>query len=292
MLSQRTTRRSFLAAAGLSGLARNADAKRVSKLKFGFTSYQWGSDWDIPTMIANCTRAQAFGLELRTSAKYAHGVELDSSAERRREVKRQFADSPVKLIGIASAENFDSPDAAKWRESIEKAKAHVVLARDVGATGVRVFPNAFHKEVPEAQTLTQIARSLNELGAFARDYGIRIRIENHGPVGTLANMRKIMDQVDQKNVGIKLNGDVRDNQGGKFAEKFALVKDRLGDTLHFRMYGGSQFPYQLQWDLLIDAEWDGWCFVEESVKAPDRVQALAEERLDWEKMIARSLARS
>lgn len=286
-----TTRRGFMAGT-LGMLAGSAIAARVSKLKFGLTSYQWGADWDIPTMITNCSRAKALGVELRTSAKYKHGVEIDIAAERRREVKKTFADSPVKLVGINSAERFDLPDPAALRAAIENAKAHVKLAHDVGATGIRVFPNAFHKEVPEEQTLAQIAKSLNELGRFARDYGQRIRIENHGPVGTLANLRKIMDQVDQKNVGIKLNGDARENEGGRFAQNFALIKDRLGDTLHMRMLRESEFPYQLQWDLLIGAGWDGWCFVEESVKVPDRVQSLIEERQMWEKMVAKSVAGS
>jgi hypothetical protein len=285
------TRRSFLAGS-LGLIAAPARAARVSKMKFGLTSYQWGADWDIPTMIASCTRAKALGVELRTSAKYKHGVEIDISAERRREVKKQFADSPVKLVGINSAERFDWPDTAQLRKAIDNAKAHVKLAHDTGATGIRVFPNQFHDEVPHEQTLAQIAKSLNELGKFAQDYGARVRIENHGSIGTLVNMRKIMDQVDQKNVGIKLNGDARDNEGGRFAENFALVKDRLGDTLHMRMYQHGEFPYQLQWDLLTDAGWEGWCFVEESVKVPDRVQALTEEHAMWDKMIAKSLARS
>src|SRR5690242_8247336 len=209
-MHQPMTRRSLFAGS-LGLIAARARAARVSKMKFGLTSYQWGADWDIPTMIANCTRAKALGVELRTSAKYKHGVELDLSPDRRREVKKQFADSPVKLIGINSAERFDSPDPAVLRKAIENAKAHVKLAHDTGATGIRVFPNDFHKDVPEDQTLAQIARSLNELGKFAQDYNIKVRIENHGQVGTLANLRKIMDQVDQKNVGVKLNGDVRDN---------------------------------------------------------------------------------
>jgi hypothetical protein len=293
MRNQHPNRRAFLAGTAAAFIAAiPARAGRVSKLKFGLTSYQWGSEWDIPTMIANCTRAKAFGVELRTSAQYKHGVEIEIDAARRREVKRQFAGSPVKLVGINSAERFDWPDPAALRAAIEKAKLHVKLAHDTGATGVRVFPNNFHKEVPEEQTLAQIARSLNELGKFAQDYGQRIRLENHGPVGTLVNLRKIMDQVDAKNVVIKLNGDARDNEGGRFAQNFALIKDRLGDTLHMRWYGGSEFPYQLQWDLLIDMGWDGWCFIEESDKVPDRVQALIDERLQWEGLIAKSLARA
>ncbi len=291
------TRRTFLdrsvAAAAIALYGRNMWAGRLSKLKFGLTSYQWGADWDIPSMIANCTKAKTFGVELRTSAKYKHGVELDISSERRSQVKKLFADSPVKLVGINSAQNFDFPDPAELRKSIEAAKAHVILAHDVGATGVRVFPNAFHKEVPEDQTLAQIARSLNELGRFAQDHGQVIRIENHGPVGTLVNLRKIMGMVDQKSVRVMLNSDPRDAQDGKFAENFALVKGRLADTLHFRMHnGGGRFPYQLQWDLLIDAGWDGWCMVEESAKVPDIVKALNDEREMWEKMIATSVARA
>ena len=101
------SRRLFLAGGGATA-ASLAFAARASKLRFGFTTYQWGSEWDIPTIIANCTQAKAFGVELRTSAKYKHGVEPDISESRRREVKRLFADSPVKVIGIASAARFDS----------------------------------------------------------------------------------------------------------------------------------------------------------------------------------------
>jgi len=260
-------------------------AKPTTKMKFGLTSYQWGADWDIPTMIANCTRAKAFGVELRTSAKYSHGVELTLDAAARREVKRQFAGSPVKLVGINSAERFDWPDATALKTAIENAKAHAKLAHDTGATGIRVFPNQFQKGVPEAVTLEQIARSINEVGKYAAGLGQMVRLENHGPVGTLVNLKTIMSMVDQKNVRIKLNGDVRDNEGGKFAENFAGIKDKLGDTLHMRWYGGSDFPYQLQWDLLAKMDWDGWCFVEETAKVPDRVQALIELRQQWEKWL-------
>ena len=72
------------------------------------------------------------------------------------------------------------------RTAIENAKAHVKLAQDTGATGIRVFPNDFHKEVPEEQTLAQIAGALNELGKFAQDTAV-VRLENHGRAGRLVN---------------------------------------------------------------------------------------------------------
>src|SRR5438067_2416748 len=154
------SRRGFLsgamqAGAGLIALQSTtaAPAKRISKMRFGFTSYQWGSEWDIPTMIANLTKAKTYSTELRTSAHYAHGVELTLTAEQRRDVKKQFADSPIELAGLAVVERLDSPDPARLNAQIESAKAYVKLSQDVGGHGIRVVPNDFHTDVPREKTI-------------------------------------------------------------------------------------------------------------------------------------------
>lgn len=281
--------RGLQAGASLMSLQAAAPARRVSKMRFGFTTYQWGRDWDIPTLIANCARAKAFGVELRTSSNYAHGVELSLPEERRREVKKRFADSPVALVGIASGERFDWPDPARLNAALESAKAHVKLSQDVGSRGVRVFPNDFHKEVPREKTIAQISRALNELGRFAADYGQMIRLENHGTAGDLLTLRKIMDGVDQPNVRVKLNGYAGD--APDFARRFELIKPVLGDTLHMHELNRGEFPYQLQTDLLIDAGWEGWWLLEASTNPPDRVAALIEQRGLWEQLVAKSLSR-
>jgi hypothetical protein len=277
-------RRQLLIAAALPAAAR-----RASKMRFGFTTYQWGADWDLPTLIANCAKAKALGVELRTSAKYAHGVELATSDSQRREVARRFRDSPVALVGIASAERFDWPAPEKLKAAIESAKAHVKLSHDVGSRGVRVFPNDFHKDVPQEQTISQIARALNEVGRYAADHGQMIRLENHGSAGRLETLRKILDLVEAKSVRVKLNCDARDADG--FSAKFALVKDRLADTLHMHELPDDRFPYQLQTDLLIDAGWNGWWLLEASGKVPDRPAALIEQSRLWSQLVEKSLKR-
>jgi hypothetical protein len=290
------TRRRFVAlgmqaGAGLIAAHRvsAAPAARVSKMRFGFTSYQWGSDWDIPAMIANCVKAKAFAVELRTSARYAHGVELSLPESQRPEVKKRFADSPVKFIGLALAERFDSPDPAKLNQQIESVKAYVKLSHDAGGHGVRVVPNDFHPEIPHEKTIEQISRSLNILGKYAADYGQIIRLENHGTAGGLDTLRKILDGVDQPNVRIKLNGNPED--APDFTRRFELVKHLLEDTLHFHELNRGNFPYQLQADLLIDSGWDGWWLLEASSKPPDRLAAMIEQRGLWEQLIAKSLSR-
>jgi len=263
--------------------------KTPARTRFGFTTYQWGKDWDVPVLIANCSKAGVFGVELRTSQSYAHGVELELNAQQRREVKKRFEDSPVKFVGIASGERYDSPEEAELNSAIENTKAFVKLSRDVGSSGVRVFPNSFHDNVPREKTVEQIADALNVVGAFAADYGQQIRLEAHGNAGELPTIRAIMDRVVQPSVRVKLNSDKRDTGGEGFESNFNLVKDLLGDTLHLHNLEDTEFPYQHQMDLLVKMGWSGWQLLEASDKVPDRVQALIEQRRIWDRMLANSM---
>jgi len=275
--------------ASCDSLETAKNKKQAGRTRFGFTTYQWGQDWDVPTLIANCTKAGVFGVELRTSQSYAHGVELELNAQQRREVKKRFEDSPVKLVGIATSERYDWPEQTKLEAAIEKTKAFVKLSRDIGGSGVRVFPNSFHDGVPREKTIEQIAKVLNIVGEFSADYGQEIRLEAHGSAGELPTIRAIMEKVDQPCVRVKLNSDVRDTKGEGFEYNFNLVKDFLGQTLHLHNLKDTKFPYQLQMDLLVKMGWDGWQLLEASDKVPDRVQALIEQRQIWDRMLAVSL---
>ena len=299
------TRRNFLAksartAAGLAAAGTLASCASVDKksscgcckasvTRFGFTTYTWGKVWDIPALIANLQKAKVYGLEMRTSQKYAHGVELDISAARRLEVKKQFADSPIALLGLASSERFDSPDPAKVKAAVEAAKAHMKLSHDIGGAGVRVFPNDFHEGVPQEKTIAQIARAVSEVGAYAADYGQQVRLECHGRAGYLHTIAAIMKQVTSPAVRVKLNSSSRDTEGEGFEHNFNLVKDYLGDTLHLHNMKGSEFPYQTQMNLLVKMGWGGWQLLEASDKVEDRLAALTEQREIWDGLFAKAL---
>ncbi len=288
------TRRGLIAAAGVTSLPLWAWAKHTSKMKFGFTTYQWGKQWDLPTLIKVCTEIGATGLEMRVEMQSAHGVELTLDPAQRREVKKRFAGSPVKLLGLATGERFDYVDPQKNKASIEKAKQYLQLCKDIGGLGIRVFPNDFHKEVPREQTIDQIARGVRELAQTAKGLGLKVRLENHGSAGELVNLAQVLKQVPDKNVVVKLNCDSRDAAGGKFEEHFNLVKSRLGDTMHMKDLHAQDFPFQLQTDLLIDAGWAGWCLpeLEKPPAMEARVEGLKEQRRMWSQLIETSLKRA
>jgi hypothetical protein len=268
--------------------ARAADPEARPNLRFGLATYQWGMDWDIPTLIANCQKAKALGVELRTSSKYAHGVELELTAQQRSEARKRFADSPVAVISIACGERMDWPEPEKLKAAVDASKAYLKLSHDVGSRTVRIFPNQFHPNVPREKTIEQIAKAAGEVGAAAADLGQEVSLEAHGPAGELPTMRAIMNQVTQKSVRVRLNCDNRDMLGKGFEENFNLVKNVLAHTVHLHGLKDVKFPYPLLVSLLVKAKWDGWALMENSDKVPDRVQALVEQRELWEAMVEKA----
>jgi sugar phosphate isomerase/epimerase len=149
---------------GVSILSAQAFAEdmewKKTKMKLGLVTYQWGKDWDVPTLIKNCTDTKIHGVELRV--EHAHKVMPELTAAERREVKKKFADSPVQIVGLGTNQQYDYPDQDKLRASIERTKEFIRLGADIGGSGVKVKPNALHKDVPVEKTLEQIGKSLNE----------------------------------------------------------------------------------------------------------------------------------
>lgn len=260
-----------------------------SKMKLGLVTYQWGRDWDVPTLIRNCAAAKIYGVELRT--EHAHGVDPSIPATKRKEVKKMFADSPVKIVGMGTNEQYDFVDPDQLKKSIEKTKEWVILSKDVGGTGVKVKPNAFHKEVPREKTIEQIGKSLNEVGKFAADHGQKIRVEVHGyETQELPNMKAIMDVANHPNVYTCWNSNDEDLIGQGLEYNFNLVKDRQGDTVHVRELNVGKYPYQQLMDLFVKMNYEGWILLECRTEPADRVKAMIEQKEIFEGMVKNSLA--
>ena len=107
-------RRRFLHTTGL-GLAAAAGplvaAAKSSGMQLGLVTYQWAKDMDLPTLIRACEKSGLLGVEVRT--EHAHGLEPSLTKAQRQEVRKRFADSPVKLVGYGANCEYHSPDPAK-----------------------------------------------------------------------------------------------------------------------------------------------------------------------------------
>lgn len=255
-----------------------------AKMKLGLVTFMWAADWDLAKIFSTLEASGVLGIELRTT--HAHGVEIGLDATVRNEVKKRFDDSPVVLVGLGSNECYDNPDPAVVKRSIETTKAFLKLSHDVGSTGVKVKPNDFHKGVDHDTTIAQIARSLNEVGRFAADYGQQVRLEVHGQCQDPTTMKKIMEQVERPNVRICWNSNPPDLAGEGLEHNFNLLKDYFGDTVHIRELDYQGYPFGQLVKLMAAADYNGWLLIEASSKPPqDPVATLRTQNELLQKMI-------
>jgi len=268
-------RRKFLQAAGLGigGLSLRpasspgADAAdqasvpaRRPTMRLGLVTYNLAADWDIPTLIRNCEAAKFEGAELRTT--HAHKVEVNLSRQERKDVKQRFADSKVRLMGLGSIFDYHTPDQAKLRKDIAATRNYIILAEDVGATGVKVRPNGLPPEVAPEKTLEQIGRALRELGNFARDHGQVIRLEVHG-AGTSnpPNIKRILDVADHPNVGACWNSNASDLAGPGWDYNFDLLQEKIF-SVHLTDLYEPAYPYRKLLTRLAAIPFTGFCLAE------------------------------
>lgn len=233
-----------------------------SPLKVGIVTYNIAKDWDLPTLIKNCTETKYDGVELRTT--HAHGVELTLTAAQRAEVKKRFADSPVKLAQLGSTYEFHSADASVVRKNVEGCKQYLQLAGDVGAEGIKVRPNGLQTRagIPVEKTLEQIGTALREVGSAARDHNVEVRVEVHG-AGTsrIDYMQKIMEVADHPMVTVNWNSNPTDLEGGTLEENFARLAPKVRHV-HMRDLFEENYPWRRLLRLLHGIGYKGYCCAE------------------------------
>ena len=241
--------------------AQPSPRKNSQPLKLGLMSYTLAKDWDIATIIKNCTETKFEHVELRTT--HAHGVEVTLSKARRQEVRKRFEDAGIK-ISLASGFGYHHPDPEKLRQQIEGTKEYTLLARDIGARGIRVFPNALLADqgIPEEQTMQQIGKAVREVGEFAHDHGVEIWLAVHGRgTNIVAKVKKMVDYAQSPHVYINWNCDQNDTKGPGFEANFNSVKDRIRN-IHMHSLYNEDYPYRQLFALLKASGYQGYCDAE------------------------------
>ena len=282
------TRRQFagtlIAAAAASRTPLLAqDSKIERQMKLGLVTYNWGKDWDVETLIRNCEASGFAGAELRSTHK--HQVEITLGKAARQEVAKRFGDSKVALVGLGSACEYHSPDAAVLKKNIDETKEFIKLCHDVGGEGVKVRPNGIPKEVPAEKTLEQIGQSLREVAKFAAEFNIMIRLEVHGRDSQeLPNIKTMMDIADHPNAVVCWNCNPTDLNGEGLKHNFELVQKKI-DTVHIHDLRNDNYPWKELFPLLKSAKFKGWTLLEEGTAPKDIVAAMQENRRVWDELV-------
>jgi sugar phosphate isomerase/epimerase len=206
----------------LSG-AGAARASAAPGLRLGLVTYNVAKDWDLGTILRLSREAGFEGVEFRTT--HGHGVERTLTRDERASARQRCADAGILQTSLGTVCEFHSRDPEVVKRNVADCREWVLLAKDLGARGVKVRPNGLPPEVPEEKTLEQIGRALAACGAFAGEHGVEIWVEVHGE-GTRqpARMRRIMDACGHPSVGVTWNSNDTDLVAGSVAASFELLR--------------------------------------------------------------------
>lgn len=281
ILTRRDVVRMGLASAG--ALALGARASAAKGFHLGLVTYNVAKDWDLDTLLRLVREAGLEGVEFRTT--HAHGVERALTPAERQVVRKKCADTGLRQTSLGSVCEFHSPDPAVVRQNVEDCREWILLAKDIGARGVKVRPNGLPKEVPEEKTLEQIGRALAECGAFAKDHGVEIWVEVHGDQTKVpARMKRIMDVCSHPSVGLTWNSNDTDVTDGSVGKSFALLRPFLR-CCHITDLR-SAYPYRELFALLEQSGFNGFtlCEFPDTVPAFNGATWLKDYRARWEEL--------
>jgi sugar phosphate isomerase/epimerase len=286
------SRRSFLAA-GAAAVAgglqtQSTAADEAAKFKLGTVTYNVPKDWDLPTLLKVSKEVGIAAIECRTTHK--HGVEPTLTADQRKDVKKQFADSGVVFWGCGSVCEFHSDNPTVVKKNIEECKQFVKLVHDIGGHGVKVRPNGVPKGADEQKTFEQIGKALQECGKAAADAGVEIWVEVHGAITQLPkNCRTIMEACGHKSVGLTWNSNGTDIENGSVAKSFELLKPwiRSCHINDLENDANGKYPYRELFKLLRGAGYDRYtlCEVGKAYNVEEGTEFFKKYKAMWDKLV-------
>ena len=193
----------------------------------------WGfREMDIPSYFEACAALGFRWVEMNLSdgPGTRHLSSRPSKADLEAMVRAEEA-AGVKVVCFCAGSDFTQTDAKLVAEDVAQVKAYVDMAADCGVEIVRVFAGWTPFEQLRPADYERCGAALAQVGAYARDKGVLIALENHGgPAGTAAQVLRLLELADHANV--KANFD-----GGNFAMSkedplaaYLVLRDRIGYT--------------------------------------------------------------
>jgi sugar phosphate isomerase/epimerase len=220
-------------------------------------------------------------IEFRPEWRHGHGVELESSAQQRREMVRSIGDSGLAACCISPGVRFCHADAAARDADYEKLLRYVELAAEMGIAVIRIFGDPLPNDGRRARNYRMQAEYLARAAERAREAGVVIALETH------TNLRgfdagEILYQAGYPR-GLAVNWHLSHclRHGEDVDEAYRHIKGRVAHV-HFSVGGDEKDPLLLkrQMELLAGEGYAG-CWSVEVINPPDSEPVLESHAAWW-----------
>lgn len=177
---------------GTGGTNRSTPAMRFAFSTLGVPGMP------VPEVIGLAADAGYQGVELRAHPE--EPVHPLLGAGERAEVRGRFADAGVEILAVAGYAGVAAArDAAGEKELAQELSELVLLAADLGAPYVRVFPGGGDRPADAADA--DAARRLAAVAPLAAERGVRVLLETHDSHRTGADAARVLGPVGHRQIG-------------------------------------------------------------------------------------------
>lgn len=198
-------RRDFLKTSALAGLAfatTSFDFKKYKPL-LSYSSIAC-PDWSLKTILDYAVSNNYTGIELRGLQRQMDLTKCPefSTEDNMRSTRKLLEDKKIKILCLGSSAAMHHPSGAEREKNMDEAKRFIRLAQQINCPYVRVFPNRVPKGEGRSETIVRIITALKELGNYVKNTGVVVVMESHGDLVQSDEIEKIMQSVNDPNVGL------------------------------------------------------------------------------------------
>jgi sugar phosphate isomerase/epimerase len=140
------------------------------------------------------------GIEPRLDAKHAHGVEVSSTADQRRQFVQQARTANIRIACLATSLTYADP--AKRTDMLKQTHERIDLAGDLGVPAMRVFGGGIPKGIPREQAIDGVADALREAAAHAQERRVTLCMETHDDWCDPKHVKAVMERVNHPAVAV------------------------------------------------------------------------------------------
>jgi sugar phosphate isomerase/epimerase len=158
--------------------------------------------WNVRELIDGAGRLGYEGVDVRVEWGHAHGLELDSTQDARREARQYAADKGIAWSCVALSTRFARATDAEQQDAVEQVKRYAELARDLGSPLLRVFGG----NIPDGHTMAELrprtAAYLGRAAEAAAQWGVTPCLEVHDQHNNPEDVAWIVENAAHANVGV------------------------------------------------------------------------------------------
>ncbi len=235
-------------------------------MKYAFMSFSC-PDLGLEALLDTAKQYGYNAVEPRSSADHKHGVELDTSANKRAQIKAQSQATGIPYCCLATSCRYADPETVA--ANIAETHQFIDLAAAIGTDRLRVFGGQIGAGLSREGAIAQVVEALDQLADHAGEQDVTLCLETHDDWCDPAHVAAVMGAVDHPHIAVNWDimhpvrtGLATMEEAYKTLQpwiKYVHIHDGSDDLgkLEFRPIGEGAIDHKQPLELLMEDNYEG-----------------------------------